>query len=598
MPVDLLCPVVVGRAHELEVLRRAFVEARDGRGSVAVIVGEAGIGKSRLVRELAADAVAADMVVLRGRAVPGGTNVAFRPLAEALGPFAGRLMSAGAALEPWLPALAGIVPGLGRPAADGAEAGRGEALVRALKVLTDERGGLLVLEDLHWADPNTLALVEHLTDNLERGRVLCLATVRAEEPSGGRDLARRVASRRSAPVLELDRLNDRQAAAMVHACTGGMGSVDVQRIVEAADGVPFLVEELLASPGMPQTFAETVQRRLEPLAATTRAVLASAATLGRHFDWHLLAAATDLDDATVAEALEQALAAQLVVVEGDAFRFRHALTRDAVLATVLPPRRPRSRPPRSPRSTPPTPSSMATTVEVAAALAERAEQFERAGALFHTIGADALANGALATAAVALTRATELLPPGDERNEAALALVDALAHAGRVDDALAATRALAGDVRGDAGVTLHLSLARAAMTVTRWALAATELDRARSLLDDEAGPGLLAQVAVREAELAMGMGDATSAVAHARAARAKAVPAGVPDVACEALLLLGRARAAAHWRAPSSRSPRLRRSPRRTTCRCGGCARSTSWARSPCSSGATAVAARSPRRGW
>jgi hypothetical protein len=127
---------------------------------------------------------------------------------------------------------------------------------------------------------------------------------------------------------------------MVHACTGGSASVDVQRIVDAADGVPFLVEELLASPGVPQTFAETVQRRLEPLAATTRTVLASAATLGRHFDWHLLAAATELDDAMVAEALEQALAAQLVAIEGDAFRFRHALTRDAVLDTVLPPRRP------------------------------------------------------------------------------------------------------------------------------------------------------------------------------------------------------------------------------------------------------------------
>src|SRR5439155_22807079 len=131
-----------------------------------------------------------------------GTNVAFRPLAEALSPFAGTLTSAGAALEPWLPALAGIVPGLGRPVADGNEAGRGEALVRALAVLTDERGGVLVLEDLHWADPDTLALVEHLTDNLERARVLCLVTVRSDEPSGGRDLARAVASRRSAPVLE------------------------------------------------------------------------------------------------------------------------------------------------------------------------------------------------------------------------------------------------------------------------------------------------------------------------------------------------------------------------------------------------------------
>src|SRR3954454_8485654 len=67
---DLLCPVVVGRARELEALRRALIEARSGRGSVAVLVGEAGIGKSRLARELVADATATGMVVLRGRAVP------------------------------------------------------------------------------------------------------------------------------------------------------------------------------------------------------------------------------------------------------------------------------------------------------------------------------------------------------------------------------------------------------------------------------------------------------------------------------------------------------------------------------------------------
>src|SRR4051812_4679158 len=266
---DLLCPVVVGRARELEALRRALVEARSGRGSVAVLVGEAGIGKSRLARELVADATGTGMVVLRGRAVPAGTRVAFRPLAEALGPFVGELTSAGAALEPWIPALAGVVPGLGRPPADGVEAGRGEALMRALAVLTDKRGGVLVLEDLHWADPDTLALVDHLTDNLERARVLCVVTVRSEEASGGRDLARAVASRRSAPVLELGRLNDAQAAAMVHACTGGAAPVEVQRIIDAADGVPFLVEELLASPGVPQTFVETVQRRLEPLTDAT-----------------------------------------------------------------------------------------------------------------------------------------------------------------------------------------------------------------------------------------------------------------------------------------------------------------------------------------
>src|SRR6266849_1066059 len=114
---DVLCPVVVGRVHELEVLGALLDAARGGTGSVVVLLGEAGIGKSRLARELVTVASAADMVVLRGRAVPGVVKVPFRPLAEALAPLADDLAAsaasagaAGAALEAWLPVLAAVVP--------------------------------------------------------------------------------------------------------------------------------------------------------------------------------------------------------------------------------------------------------------------------------------------------------------------------------------------------------------------------------------------------------------------------------------------------------------------------------------------------------
>ena len=156
----MLCPVVVGRDGELDALRSALDAARHGEGSVVMLVGEAGIGKSRLARELVNEANATGMLVLRGRAVQGAAKAPFRPLAEALAPVVDELARAGSTLDPWLPALAAVVPGLRAPhpgPRDASEAARGESVVRALSSLVDGRGGLLVLEDLHWADPDTLA---------------------------------------------------------------------------------------------------------------------------------------------------------------------------------------------------------------------------------------------------------------------------------------------------------------------------------------------------------------------------------------------------------------------------------------------------------
>ncbi|MDQ1424831.1 MAG: hypothetical protein QOD72_2329, partial [Acidimicrobiaceae bacterium] len=537
----MLCPVVVGRADEMDLLVGALDDAVAGRGSLAVLLGEAGIGKSRLARELVSHAQSRGARVLRGRAVQGSAAVAFRPLAEALAPVADELLAAGALLEPWLPALAGIAPGIGdqrRSPADDSPAARGEAVLRALQAVCGN-GGLLVLEDLHWADPETLAVVDQLTDNLERASVLCLVTVRSEEPSSGRDLARAIADRRAGVVLKLPRLNDAQVSAMVHECTGGRPRADLERIISVAEGVPFLVEELLASPGVPTSFAETVQRRLEELDDEGRDVLTMSATLGRHFDWHLLSAATGMPQPAVVDALERATAAQLLAVDGDGFRFRHALTREAVLDTVLPPRR----------------AAMATAAlaafdgahanlggslrEVAAALAERAEQPERAGALQLAGGLDALEHGALGSAVVALRRARELLPDGDARDRAGEALVDALTHAGQVDNALATGQELIGRLPADRAASIHLRLARAAIVGARWELAGTELDSARELVGADATSPRHAELAVHDAELALGVGDPVTAIDRARTALAAAGPAQ-PEVACAALLLIGR----------------------------------------------------------
>ena len=123
----------------------------------------------------------------------------------------------------------------------------------------------MVLEDLHWADPDTLAVLEYLGDNLSAEPVLCLATTRDEPPSAATDLVGRLRQRRSAAHLPLRRLDDEDVAAMVRACLPGASGGVIARVRDVADGVPFLVEESLTSPGVPKSFADTIWARLAGL---------------------------------------------------------------------------------------------------------------------------------------------------------------------------------------------------------------------------------------------------------------------------------------------------------------------------------------------
>ena len=208
----MLCPVLCGRDHELRVLRDAFARATDGRGDgggMVFVTGEPGIGKSRLIRELTGYARGRGAVTVTGRAVPTGSGTPYRPLTEALlGLLRDRPLPADGGLDPWLPALRPILPGIGQPdQAAGAEhptenglaspVASGEAVIRLLRWAGAGAGLVVALEDLHWADPDTLAVLEYLADNLGGERVLCVATSR-DQPGPAAGLARRQAGRRAA----------------------------------------------------------------------------------------------------------------------------------------------------------------------------------------------------------------------------------------------------------------------------------------------------------------------------------------------------------------------------------------------------------------
>src|SRR5215469_11845673 len=159
--MEMLCPVLVGRSTEMRALRLALDAAGRGQGGSVLVTGDAGVGKSRLVREVIAAATSEGYLILTGRATESAVPVPFRPISEAL------MGAARAGVAPDTPgtcdyraALGTLVPEWSRPGDGDAEVSAviiGEALLRILS-RPGGRAGLLVLEDLHCADPETLAI--------------------------------------------------------------------------------------------------------------------------------------------------------------------------------------------------------------------------------------------------------------------------------------------------------------------------------------------------------------------------------------------------------------------------------------------------------
>jgi DNA-binding CsgD family transcriptional regulator/tetratricopeptide (TPR) repeat protein len=565
--VDVRCQIVVGREAELALLGEALAAALAGSGRAVFLTGEPGIGKSRLAREIADQARSRGAVAAVGRAVPAGASTPYRPLTEALlQALRGRLLPTGRDLAPWLPALAAIVPTPGgdRRTEPGTltAAIRGEAVIRLLGALAEPAGLVIVLEDLHWADPDTLAVTEYLADNLAAQRVLCLATSRSEPPSAALDLIRRLHDRRAVAQLALERLPPGQVAAMIRSCVPSASDDVVAWVQHAADGVPFLVEEVLASPGVPASFRDAVRARLAEIGADERGVLEAAAVLGRHFDWRLLGAITGQPVDVVSRALERGVSQLLLAVDGQEFRFRHALTRDAVAGTLLPPRQAALAGAALAAVESAHPGLAGPWRDTAASLAAQSGDRARAGLLLAGSGRASLAAGALATAVDTLRQAATLLagddragdgrdagrPAGDGLTGDGLTgteagLVEALALAGRVDEATAVgTRLIERlgeqDATARARAEVHLRLAHACAAATRWPAAASHLAAASGLLADSPDAGLSGQAAVLAAEVAMAGDDLVRA--RGLAAGALEGDGTAPQVRCQAWELIGR----------------------------------------------------------
>jgi DNA-binding SARP family transcriptional activator len=271
----VLCPVLIGRDDEVGVLRTALAEAGRGGGGTVVLVGHPGAGKSRLVREV----LGRSERVLEGRAVAGPVPVPFRPLVEALQSGL-RRAERRPDVGPYRAALGRLVPEWHDPAAPLSPLPHlAEGVLRLLRSLTGNGPLVLVIEDLHWADDETLAVLEYLADNLAGEQLLLVLTTRADEGPAALRLASTLELRRSARVLRLPPLAEAEVRAMVAACLPGRPSAElVETLVARSHGVPLFVEELLAvadSAGhaVPATFGQAVRARTGALTADNLRVL-------------------------------------------------------------------------------------------------------------------------------------------------------------------------------------------------------------------------------------------------------------------------------------------------------------------------------------
>ncbi|MFG2124143.1 AAA family ATPase [Streptomyces sp. NPDC048710] len=347
-------PVFVGRTDELDTLNDALARAAAGEPQALLLGGEAGVGKTRLVEEFAAAACRRAAVVAVGGCVEiGADGLPFAPFSTALRALREALpeefASAGAGQEE---ELARLLPELGEATSSRHDeqgmARLFELTARLLERVAAAHTVVLVLEDLHWADASTRHLLAYLFRTLRTGRLLVLATYRAD------DIHRRHPLR---PLLaELDRLRTVRRLELARFTREEVGRqiagiraaepdpAQVDEIFERSDGNAFFVEELAVAAtegcctGLTDSLRDLLLVRVEALPESAQGVARIVAEGGSTVEYRLLAAVSQLVEDDLIEALRAAVGANILTATsgGDGYRFRHSLVREAVADDLLP----------------------------------------------------------------------------------------------------------------------------------------------------------------------------------------------------------------------------------------------------------------------
>ena len=363
----------VNRDNERAELRRAVESALGGHGGLVLVSGEAGVGKSRLIQEINAEAEARGMRVLAGHCVHMEGVEPYLPFVEILeqallsprSPTAlhEALGESGSEIARILPSLRRVMPDLPPPLDLPPEQARRYLWISLLEFTeraTRDRPTLLVLEDLHWADQSTLMLMEYLAAHLQQLPVLIAGTYRDDEIGRSHPLSRmlgQLTRRRLGSRIAVHRLPEDQVRAMLRGLAGDEPPEELVRAIDAeSEGNPFFIEEVflhLAESGVlfdqdgrfrrdlrideldvPDSVRLVIGERLGRLSRTTRQVLAAGALLGRVFETAVLEHLSGLEPDALADALEEAEQARLIAPDrtgGSRLVFSHELLRQTLL---------------------------------------------------------------------------------------------------------------------------------------------------------------------------------------------------------------------------------------------------------------------------
>lgn len=336
---------LVGRQADLEALRDEI--AAVGRSGRAVVVsGDAGMGKTRLLRDFT-DGLDG-IVVLRGACVDSGSGPApltavtdlLRDLVDALGVDTVRA-AAGAGAD----ALGVLVPALAEAPGDAERLA--DVVVETISELARTHRIAVVVEDLHWADGTTCEILSRLVRRAAVLPLFVLLSYRTDDMGRSHPLRPVLAELDRARLLThrpLTRLGPADVAVLATAVHGEALAPGVLLDIAArSDGIPFYVEELASFTGerLPTSLREVLLLRYERLDAEARRFARVLATGGVEVTHPVVRAVFDGDDLTLEEAVRAAVDAQVLVVRGDAYAFRHALMQEAVYAELLPTERTR-----------------------------------------------------------------------------------------------------------------------------------------------------------------------------------------------------------------------------------------------------------------
>ncbi len=367
----------IGRQRELDLLLESFEQAKAGHGQAVSVIGEAGVGKSRLLYEFRKAVANENILFLEGRCLSYCRESAYHPIVDMLksnfsvedmdtdadvtDKVKGGLAALGIEETSTLPYLLDLlsVKDSGIDSISMSPAGKKDRILQSLQRLivkgSERRPLILAFEDLHWTDKSSEESAKYLLESVPLAKIMMILTYRPEfvHTWGGKSFHN---------SLTLNRLSNRESLAMVSHILGSddvaMDLVDL--ILEKTEGVPFFIEEFVRAlkdmeiikrnesyhlaegvdrVAIPSTIQDTVMARVDSLPDSPKEVLQAASAVGREFGFKLIKAVTELPEPTLLSYLSALMYAELVYERGifpeSTYIFRHAITREVVYDSIL-----------------------------------------------------------------------------------------------------------------------------------------------------------------------------------------------------------------------------------------------------------------------